>query len=167
MSAKPVLFLQTAFDESFGQISPDGHWIAYLSNESGDYEAYVRPFPSGAGKWKVSSSAGGGFSTQQPRWSPNGRGLFYLTGTAGKFTLMTVPVTAGLRPAPGAVPALEIGLPEPLFEVRANSYEPSTSTFFYSVSKDSQRFLIDQVEAASEPVLNVIVNWEQTVVGGK
>jgi Tol biopolymer transport system component len=164
--ATPVSFLQTEFDESYGQVSPDGGWMAYVSNETGDFEVYVRAFPSGAGKMKISATAGRhvGSSTTQPRWSHDGTELFYLTGPVGKFTLMAAPVKVGLRLAPGAVPMLQVGAGRPLFEVRANTYDPASSTFFYSVSKDGQRFLIDHVEAASEPALNVIVNWDQAVV---
>ncbi len=163
-NAKPVLFLQTEFDESFGQISPDGHWIAYLSNESSEYEVYVRPFPSGAGKWKVSPTGSSAGTTQQPRWNPNGRELFYFTGSGGENTMMSVPVSVR---ASGTAPVLEIGAPKPLFNVRSNAFHPASSTFFYSVSKDGQRFLINHVDAASEPVLNVIVNWAQAVAGGQ
>jgi serine/threonine protein kinase len=168
-NANLVPFLQTEFDETLGQISPDGRWLAYVSNESQEYEVYVRPFPSGAGKWRISKSSGRhvGSTTTQPRWSRDGKELFYLTGPVGKFTLMAVPVRAGPRPAPGAVAVFDFDSPNPLFEVRANTYDPASSTFFYSVSKDGQRFLIDQVEAASEPVLNVIVNWEHAVMSDR
>ncbi len=168
-NAKPVPFLQTEFDESLGQISPDGRWISYVSNESGESEVYVQPFPSGAGKWRISKSSGRhvGSTTTQPRWSRDGKELFYLTGPVGKFTLMAVPVRVGPRPAPSPVPVFDFDPPKPLFEVRANTYDPASSTFFYSVSKDGQRFLIDHVDAASAPVLNVIVNWAQAVAGGQ
>jgi len=167
-NAKPVPFLRTEFDESLGQISPDGRWITYLSNESEDYEVYVQPFPSGAGKWRISKSSGRhvGSTTTQPRWSGDGRELFYLTGPVGKFTLMAVPVSVG-RTASGAAPVFESGAAKPLFEVRANTYDPASSTFFYSVSRDGQRFLINHVDASSEPVLNVVVNWEQAVLSGR
>jgi Tol biopolymer transport system component len=159
-NAAPVKFLQTEFDESFGQISPDGRWIAYLSNESGTYEVYVRPFPSGAGKWRISAPFGTA-QASEPRWSRDGRELFYLTGPAGKYTLMAVAVKVA-RPAEfGATPVFDTAGSTPLFEVRVNSFHPGTGTYFYSVSNDSQRFLINHIDAASEPVLNVIVNWQQ------
>ena len=60
------------FREADPAISPDGRWLAYTSNESGRQEVYVRPYPSGAGRWQVSDN-GGGF----PRWTRNGRELFY------------------------------------------------------------------------------------------
>ncbi|HYM13626.1 MAG TPA: protein kinase, partial [Bryobacterales bacterium] len=72
---KPELFLRTPADENVPRFSPDGHWIAYRSNESGINEIYVRPFPGGAGgKWQVST--GGGL---YGIWSNNGRELFYET----------------------------------------------------------------------------------------
>lgn len=70
---KPFPILQTALNESAGQFSPDGHWIAYASNESGRFEVYVAPFPGPGGKWQV--SAAGGFF---PRWRRDTREMFYL-----------------------------------------------------------------------------------------
>jgi serine/threonine-protein kinase len=70
---KPELFSSTPADEGRPRFSPDGHWIAYQSNESGSYEIYVRPFPAGnGGKWQI--SRGGGLYAG---WSPNGHELFY------------------------------------------------------------------------------------------
>lgn len=71
--------IQTEFIEQFAQISPNGRWIAYDSNETGQVEIYVRPFPDiDAGKWQVSNE-GGTF----PKWNPNGRELMFLRITAG------------------------------------------------------------------------------------
>jgi len=72
---KPESFLRTLSNETMPKFSPDGRWIAYLSNESGESEIYVRPFPNSTkGRWQV--SVGGG---QYPFWSNNGRELFYET----------------------------------------------------------------------------------------
>jgi hypothetical protein len=60
---KPIPFLQTDFSELQGQMSPDGHWMAYSSDESGSQEVYVRPFPAAEGKWRISTAGG-----IQPRW---------------------------------------------------------------------------------------------------
>jgi len=68
----PKVFLKTPFAESTSFFSPDGRWLAYQSNESGKLEVYVRPFPSGEGKWMVSSGGG-----NQVRWSRNTKELFY------------------------------------------------------------------------------------------
>jgi Tol biopolymer transport system component len=80
---KPELFVSTPFNETHGQISPNGRWIAYASNEtkSDQYEIYVRPFPAGAGRWQVSPT-GGDF----PRWSRDGNELFFLQNTIPNLT---------------------------------------------------------------------------------
>jgi Tol biopolymer transport system component len=67
-------FLNSAFDEVLPAFSPDGRWLAYISNESGSFEVYVRPFPGPGGKWQIST--GGGL---YPEWSRNGKELFYRT----------------------------------------------------------------------------------------
>src|SRR6202022_2698100 len=106
---KPCVFLKTNFDERNGQFSPDGRWVAYRSNESGQMEIYIRPFAasaascahanSAAGQWPVSSN-GGIF----PRWSPDGKELYYI-GPHGE--MMAAPITAkGTTLEPGAPVAL-------------------------------------------------------------
>jgi Tol biopolymer transport system component len=72
---KPSVFLNTPFNESEPVFSPDGHWLAYTSNESGANEVYVRPFPGPGTKWQVSTDGG-----QTPVWSRNGKELFYWSG---------------------------------------------------------------------------------------
>jgi serine/threonine-protein kinase len=71
---EPKPFLNSAFWEGEPAFSPDGRWLAYVSNESGDYEVYVRPFPGPGGKWQL-STGGGHF----PKWSKNRKELFYGT----------------------------------------------------------------------------------------
>ena len=71
---EPKPFLNSAFIETEASFSPDGRWLAYVSNESGHFESYVRPFPGPGGKWQV--SIGGG---NYPKWSRNGKELFYET----------------------------------------------------------------------------------------
>jgi Tol biopolymer transport system component len=71
---KPEVFLRTPFSEIIPVFSPDGRWIAYQSNESVNYEVYVRPFPGPGGKWQISTGGG-----QYPIWSRNGHELFYET----------------------------------------------------------------------------------------
>jgi Tol biopolymer transport system component len=75
---KPEAVLQTSFDERCPTFSPDGRWLAYTSNESGQYEIYVRAFPEeasgGGGKWQISSGTG-----TYPMWSRSGRQLFFET----------------------------------------------------------------------------------------
>jgi len=71
---QPKPFVNTSATEAYPAFSPDGRWIAYFSNESGQFEIYVRPFPGPGGKWQI-STGGGGF----PEWSRNGKELFYRT----------------------------------------------------------------------------------------
>ena len=70
--------VQTPFFERNGEVSPDGRWLAYESNESGQFEVFVRPFPDvNKGRWQVSTGGG-----TQPLWARNGQELFYLAPTA-------------------------------------------------------------------------------------
>ncbi len=71
---KPQTFLTTSFNESSAMFSPDGKWVAYLSNESGSSDVFVRPFPGPGGKWQVSTSAG-----DDPTWSRVSNELFFLS----------------------------------------------------------------------------------------
>lgn len=71
---QPTTFLHGQFYEVAPMFSPDGRWIAYMSNESGSYEIYVRPFPGPGGRWQISTGGG-----QNPQWSRTGKELFYRT----------------------------------------------------------------------------------------
>ena len=86
---KPELFLGTSFKETSPVFSPDGRWLAYVSDESNRSEVYVRPFPGPGGKWQIST--GGGY---QPFWSKNGRELIFAAGGANAYRLMVVNYTA-------------------------------------------------------------------------
>src|SRR5262249_22704215 len=130
---KPFPFARTSFVESQGQLSPDGRWMAYTSDESGQYEVYVRPFPSGLGRWQVSTSGG-----REPRWRRgDGRELFYLEGNL-QFRVMAVPVTF-------ASTTLAFGLPRSLFELRTVLILPPFNMFGYTPSVDGRRFLLHRV----------------------
>ncbi len=77
-------FLATPLNEDAPNLSPDGRFLAYCSDQSGEDQVYVRPFPSGEGQWLVSTNSG-----CQPRWSRDGKELFYVEGD----TLTAVEVT--------------------------------------------------------------------------
>jgi Tol biopolymer transport system component len=81
---EPKPFVNSTFLEREPTFSPDGRWLAYHSNESGNYEVYVRPFPGPGGKWQIST--GGGVA---PKWSPNSKELFYRTVVGSKIMVVT------------------------------------------------------------------------------
>jgi Tol biopolymer transport system component len=147
---RPFPFLHSEFNESSGQLSPDIHWMAYTSDESGQREVYVRPFPAGEGQVKISIAGG-----EQPRWRGDGKELFFL-GADGKM------MAAAVSPMAGARPSFEPGAPLPLFEAHL-ALSPGNGLFDYDVTPDGKHFLLDTVAgggSASARVLNVVVNWD-------
>ena len=126
-----------------GQISPDGKWVAYASDDSGNWEIYVTTFPGAAGKWQV--SRGGG---TEPRWRGDGKEIFYLGPTG---TLTAVPVST--------LGTFSTGSPAPLFQFHGRAAISSTDVFSYDVSKDGKRFLVNRyVKPASIAPLTVVLN---------
>ena len=148
----PVAFLKTEFDESLGQFSPDDHWVAYASNESGKFEIYARPFPSGGGPIRISNNGG-----TNPRWRADGRELYYFSSLG----FMAVPMQ------PGSGGLLQAGTPKALFRPQIRGTIPEANLFNYSPAADGQRFLINILPDASLPTLNVITNWERLVPAAK
>ena len=142
----PVPWLRTEFQEGYARLSPDGRWLAYVSDESGTYEVYVRAFPSGEAKRQISTHGG-----LEPAWSGNGRELFYL---APDRSLMSVVVRGGST--------FEAGPPTRLFETRMSTvFNPTYTRNQYVVSADGQRFLINQTSPAALPSpITVVVNWQ-------
>ncbi|MBZ5608523.1 MAG: hypothetical protein LAP38_09710 [Acidobacteriia bacterium] len=144
----PVPFLHTEFDELQGQISPDSHWMAYTSDESGRREVYVRPFPSGDGKWKVSTQGG-----EQPRWRHDAKELFFL---AADGNMTAVP----LKASPGPRPSFELGAPTRLFNPSIDPAIGNNLATQYCVTGDGQRILaLTSAGAEAETPLTVVVNW--------
>jgi Tol biopolymer transport system component len=136
---KPAPFLQAPFEKQDVRFSPDGRYISMITDESGRPEAYVTAYP-GPGE-RIRVSTGG---AQSPRWSRDGRELFYLSGDR---RLMSVAVRTA--------PSLELGRPQPLFDLKGKW---SWSTF--DVSSDGKRFLAIEPEVvADELPLSVVVNW--------
>jgi serine/threonine protein kinase/Tol biopolymer transport system component len=146
---KPFPFLKTPFEESEGQFSPDGRWIAYQSNESGRFEIYVQPFPGPGAKFQISANGGA-----QPRWNKNGKEIFYVSLDS---KMMAAPVK--LSPD-GHL--LEMGTPAALFPVHiAGGALQGINRQQYAVSSDGQRFLVNLAanEGAASPV-TLIYNWK-------
>jgi serine/threonine-protein kinase len=147
---KPAPLIHTPFTIRNADVSPDGRWIAYESNESAQFQIYVQPFPDvNAGRWQISSAGG-----TKPLWAPNGRELFYVDGTGA---VTTVPIQAAA--------AFSFGKPVRL--VDAKYFHGVQQSRSYDVSRDGQRFLmIKDAGAASgqgsaETTANIVVviNW--------
>jgi Tol biopolymer transport system component len=148
---KPFPVLYTSFNESYPQISPDGKWIAYTSDESGMSQVYVQSFPPGHGKWQVSLNGG-----QFARWRSDGKELFYMERASyGK--IVAVPVHA-------TTSTFESFEPRPLFDSAYLNYGPGHTGAFntFDVSADGQRFLIprpDPANAVASSPITVVLNW--------
>jgi eukaryotic-like serine/threonine-protein kinase len=146
---KPIPFLRTEANELFGQLSPDGHWMAFTSDRSGKREVYVRPFPPGEGEWTISLTGG-----EMPRWSGDGKELFF---EAADGKMMAVSVKA----VSGAKSSFEAGAPVPLFDAHMVHLGVDVN-FEYDVTADGKRFLINTAGgsgAAFAPPLTVVTNW--------
>ncbi len=140
--AKPVAIVQPPSPQSnlyTYRISPDGHWVAYESDESGQLEIYITSFPAGKGKWKVSSSGGA-----YPSWSGNSKELFY-KNLADDF--LVCPVIA-------KVSEIEVGAPQRLFHAPTPGIGIS-----FDVSSDGKRLLVNRAEEEAAAPLELATNW--------
>ena len=129
---KPRPFLQTQFRKGEAVFSPDGHWLAYISDESGRNEVYVRPYPGPGGKRQISTEGG-----DEPVWAKNRRELFYRNGDK----MMAVDIVTE--------PQFSAAKPRLLFEGRYGSYD---------IAPDGQRFLMES-EREEATQINVVLNW--------
>jgi Tol biopolymer transport system component len=139
-------YIKTEFLESQGRFSPDGRFVAYTSNASGQNEIYVQTFPNPEdGKWMISRAGGG-----QPRWRRDGRELFFISLDS---KLMAVEVSANAVFSPG--------VPKELFDAPIWGGGQTNNATRYDVSADGKRFLINAapVEARGAPI-TVVLNWE-------
>jgi Tol biopolymer transport system component len=141
--------LHEKHNETAPRISPDGRWIAHISDETGQNEIYVRPFPEvDGGRWQVSTSGGIG-----PLWSPDGKELFYRSGDA----VMAISVETE--------PTFSLGISKILFR---GSYISTISgnPEMWDMHPDGKRFLMMKeatsdasVEGTSPPKINIVLNW--------
>ncbi len=140
---KPYQFYPTASLQFHGIFSPDGKWIAYSSNETGDFEVYVQPFPATGAKFQISTHGGA-----QPRWRGDGKEMYY-RARDGK--LMAVSITLGAK--------LEVGLPHMLFQASPDPLYPDLGNS-YDVTRDGKRFVINTaLDTDRGSPITVIVNW--------
>jgi serine/threonine-protein kinase len=142
MSGKrePRPFMETPANETMPAFSPDGHWLAYVSDESGEQQVYVQPFPGPGARYTISSSGG-----TEPLWARNGQELFF----RNRDRMMVVQITK--QPFGASRPKL---LFVSTFASRANRAN-------YDISPDGSRFVMinDGQRANSATQINVVMNW--------
>ena len=142
--SEPTPFLLTPFDERSPRFSPDGKWLAYVSNESGRDEVYVQPFPGPGRKWLISTDGG-----INPVWSRDGRELFYQEGEQ----MMAVAIASAAEFAAAR--------PRRLFETRVDAGDNGPN---YDVSPDGKWFLMPRSERGLAPAeLHLVLNWFREV----
>jgi serine/threonine protein kinase/Tol biopolymer transport system component len=152
-SRRPSPLLNGAFSERFGKVSPDGHWLAYYSNETGKNEIYIRPFPSGTAKWQVTTE-GGVF----PTWRRDGNELFYLTDPF-RGSLSAVDVQSRGN-------TIHTGTPHPLFEFLNPRLHTGGPPQLYAITANGQQFIVPRdanrsSASATSPLtsIGVVLNW--------
>jgi serine/threonine-protein kinase len=150
---RPRAIVQTRFADAYPDLSPDGRWLAYASDESGRSEVYVQPYPGPGPRRQVSTEGGTG-----PAWSRDGRELFYSTtpsfgGQAALTKMMVVAVSF--------TPTFTAGHPRMLFQGR---YGATAGIRAYDVTSDGRRFLmVQQKERAPVGAADMILvqNWSE------
>jgi hypothetical protein len=134
-------FADTEFNETMGMFSPDGRWLAYISDESGSPQVYVTAFPNRGRKWQVSNNSG-----YAARWSSDGSEILYHAPDGALIAVPVEPVDGGLL----------IGNTEELFKTMI---QPSY-THFWDLSSGGDRFLVlEAISAGDTPNIEIVVNW--------
>ncbi len=144
---KSVPLVQTDADESGARLSPDGRWVAYVSNNSGVSEIYVQPVTGPVRRVRVSTNGGG-----QPQWRADGSELFYLAPD-GRLTATSINVAADGQ-------SIDIGPPVSLFVPPIGGIRPVLGAD-YIAAADGQRFLVNRMlRGAGGTPLRVVLNWK-------
>jgi len=136
--ARPLL--ETSSREYHAQISPDGQWLAFVSDQTGRPEIYVQSFPEPGRRWQISTSGG-----EEPRWARNGKELFF----RDRERMMAVPIET--------TPTFKSAQPELLFR---STYQDSGMVIDYDVFPDGRFLMIGATDSAPPYTnLHVVVNW--------
>jgi Tol biopolymer transport system component len=142
-------FLGTEFSSQDADLSPDGRWMAYTSNESGGEEIYVQGFPGPGAKHRISAAGG-----RSAAWARNGRELFYLEPrSSGRYRMMAVSFASG--------GAFQVGTAHALFEGQPRATVARRS---YDVTPDGQHFVMVRLEKRPDEhvnKLNVVLHWSE------
>jgi Tol biopolymer transport system component/tRNA A-37 threonylcarbamoyl transferase component Bud32 len=149
---QPTLFLESKFALLYPEFSPDGHWMAYVSAESGLNELYVQAYPGGGQKTRISTAGG-----WEPIWIGNGRELLYRTYTPPPQNDRLL-MSAAVR----SLSPLRIDPPRLLLDMKQLQYDATTPLRAWDATADGQRFVMVRVgESTDKPVtaLHVVLNW--------
>jgi Tol biopolymer transport system component len=137
---KAFPLINAEFDERYGVFSPDGKWVAYVSNESGKNEVYVVAFPHPAARFQISTNGGA-----DPQWRGDGKEIFYVDPD---HKIMGVDLTS-------RGDSLQLGTPNSLFQARLQNLDPP-----YAATADGKRFLVNELPPNSASDLEVVFNWD-------
>ncbi len=144
---EPKIFRQTEFSEVAGSFSPDGRWVAYFSDESGEWEVYVTPFPGPGRRWQVSTRSGG-----YPQWRADGREIVYVQ-TDGQLASAEVSAEGD---------SFRVGTVAPLFRFAV----PSDGGPAFSLAPDGSRFLVvPSTTQRAGGLLSLVVGWPRELEG--
>jgi serine/threonine-protein kinase len=148
--AEATVVVREDLDQGDSRVSPDGRWIVYESRQSGQLEVMVRPFPSGTGKWQIST--GGGV---KPLWSPRGDEIYWISG--GRMFAISVEAHGS---------SLTLGRPRALFEIPPGR-RGDTDFLAHDLSPDGSRFIMTRVAnpELSRRRIDLILNWSEEIRG--
>ncbi len=142
---KPWKYLDSKKDEYESSISPNGKWIAYLTDESGSYQIYVRSFPNKEGKWQISTDV-----AEEPRWSPDGKSLYYRKSSQ----MMSVPVSTATTFSAGVATVLLKNFPS----------QNVDSGMSYDITSDGKYFITTQpAKGISYKNIFIILHWTEDI----
>ena len=145
------LVLESTFSLTHPDLSPDGRYIAYISNESGSQELYVQSYPAGGEKIRISTSGAG-----EPIWTANGRELLFRSSTSERQQFFSAAIRS-MTPFLADQPRL-------VFDVKCCPYDGTTPVRSWDATSDGQRFLLRRrVESTDKPVTaaHIVLNWDQ------
>jgi Tol biopolymer transport system component len=132
--------LNSRFDEQAARVSPDGHWLAYMSNQSGRFEVYVVPFPAGAGRWQLSNN---GASTGYMAWSRDGKQLYFRDASNMLAAVDVQPQGDDLH----------FGTPQQIFSSTGGAS-------LAGVAPDGRILAMIDAEQGTSPPISLILNWD-------
>ena len=144
-ASREALSINSEFDETWGDISPDGGWLAYTTDRSSRTEVWIARFPNGEDSRQISVNGG-----TNPRWSRDGEDLFFVSADNQMMASSVDPDTSPLDP----------GIPTALFELSNNVGLFDRSMSPYSVSPDGELFLVLVLADVPQPPIHIIVNWQ-------